>query len=162
IFNQCCVRFDLKKAESEDAARTRALLGGDNVLNANPRIGSPSAEEIAMFKGATDDFKLSARIRAFFVGSLASSGTPMGARDAYSIPPFAATGTAAALKNMVVITNTASDRGLAHEFGHVLLDKGNRVHDEVEDPEYLMSPASPPTPGERITPEQCGTIFANA
>jgi hypothetical protein len=61
---------------------------------------------------------------------------------------------------MVVITNTASVRALAHEFGHILLNEGNSAHQDM-DPEYLMSPAGNP-PGERITPNQCGTIFANA
>jgi oligoendopeptidase F len=61
---------------------------------------------------------------------------------------------------MVVITNTASVRGLAHEFGHILLNEGSKAHQDM-DPEYLMSPAAP-IPGERITPTQCGTIFANA
>jgi len=158
IFNQCCVRFEIGKAESEDAARTRALLGGDTVLTINDKVGDRSAEELAMFKGVNDDFKLSSRIRAIYVGSIASG---IGA-DAYSIPPVAATGTAAALTNMVVISNTASDRGLAHEFGHVLLNRGADIHGEMDDPEYLMSPASPPTPGERITLSQCATIFDNA
>jgi peptidoglycan hydrolase-like protein with peptidoglycan-binding domain len=155
IFNQCCVRFEVKGGGFEDAARTRGLLGGDTVLETTDRVGDRTAEEIAMFNGATADFKLSGRIRAFFVAS--TTPTP----DPYSIPPFAAKGTGAALKNMVVIPNTASDRGLAHEFGHVLLNRGNAIHAEMEDPEYLMSYAFP-NPGERITPDQCVTIFANA
>ena len=155
IFNQCCVRFAVGGGGFEDGPRTRALLGGDNVLQIAPRVGDRTAEEIAMFNGATADFNLSGRIRAFFVGST----TPTA--DAYSIPPVAATGSAAPLKNMVVIPNTASDRGLAHEFGHILLNRGNDIHDEMADPEYLMSYAFP-NPGERITPSQCPIIFANA
>ena len=62
-----------------------------------------------------------------------------------------------------MVTDTASERGLAHELGHVLLDRGNSIHDEMADPEYLMSPATTgPTSGQRITPSQCATIFANA
>jgi hypothetical protein len=161
IFNQCCVRFDLKGGGFEDAERTRALLGGDEVLHINPRKGDRTAEEAAMYDGATADFKLSGRIRAFYVGSLTPATTPSGHTDAYSIPPAFAIGSAAALTNMVVITNTASDRGLAHEFGHILLNQGDAAHRDM-DPEHLMSPATPPTPGERITPHQCATIFSNA
>jgi peptidoglycan hydrolase-like protein with peptidoglycan-binding domain len=160
IFNQCCVRFALSGGGTESPKRTQALLGGDNVLQINPKVGDRTAEEVAMFKGATANFNLSGRIRAFYVSSITPSSTPSGHTDAYSIPPFAATGSGAALSNMVVITNTASVRGLAHEIGHILLNKGNSAHQDM-DPEYLMSPAGP-TPGERITPDQCGTIFANA
>ena len=160
IFNQCCVRFVVSGGGTESPKRTQALLGGDNVLEVNPRIGDRTAEEIAMFIGATAHFNLSGRIRVFYVGSITPSSTPFGDIDAYSIPPFVAIGASAALENMVVITNTASERSLAHELGHILLNEGNKAHTDM-DPEYLMSPAGP-TPGERITPTQCGTIFANA
>jgi peptidoglycan hydrolase-like protein with peptidoglycan-binding domain len=165
IFNQCCVRFALSGGGSESPDRTRALLGGDTVLHMNPRMGSPTTEEITMFNGATADFNLSGRIRAFYVNSLTPSSTPSGDTDAYSIPPSAATGFRATLRNMVVITDKGSVRALAHEFGHILLDQGNNAHYGVDGnflgPEYLMSPAGS-TPGERITPNQRRTIFDNA
>jgi len=129
-------------------------------LQINPKVGDRTAEEIAMFNGAAADFKLSGRIRAFYVGSITPSSTPFGHTDAYSVPPVTATGFGAALSNMVVITNTGSARALAHEFGHILLNKGSSVHQDM-DPEYLMSPAAQP-PGERLTPDQCKTIFDNA
>ncbi|HEY9755044.1 MAG TPA: DUF4157 domain-containing protein [Oculatellaceae cyanobacterium] len=165
IFNQCCVRFTLSGGGSESPDRTRALLGGDTVLHMNPRLGSPTTEEITMFNGATADFNLSGRIRAFYVNSLTPSSTPFGDTDAYSIPPSVATGFRAALRNMVVITDKGSVRALAHEIGHILLDQGNSAHYGVDGnflgSEYLMAPAGP-TPGERITPNQCRTIFDNA
>jgi peptidoglycan hydrolase-like protein with peptidoglycan-binding domain len=152
IFNQCCVRFALGTGASASSAQSDAWLGvGDNQLDDAPGCGSASAEEIALFSGATADFGLSSSIRVFFVASV-SSGNP-----AYSVPPFCATGAAAGVQNMAVVTNTASVRGLAHEFGHVLLDSG----DHPADPINLMSaPAAPP--GEQLTPAQCGTVFANA
>lgn len=158
IFNQCCVRFALTGGGSEDATRTRDLLEGDNVLQINSQLGDRTAEEVAMFTGATADFNLSGRIRAFYVGSITPSSTPEGHTDAYSLPPVVA-GSDAALSNMVVITNTASARGLAHEFGHILLNAGTSAHQD--DPDYLMSPAAEP-PGERLTPNECKTIFDNA
>jgi peptidoglycan hydrolase-like protein with peptidoglycan-binding domain len=158
IFNQCCVRFAPGVGASVDATRTRDLLGGDNILEINPALGDRSGEEVAMFTGATADFNLSSRIRAFYVGSLNPSSTPEGHTDAYSLPPAVA-GSDAALSNMVVITNTASARGLAHEFGHILLNEGSSAHQG--DPDYLMSPAGEP-PGERLTPDECKTIFDNA
>ena len=160
IFNQCCVRFASDRGASEGAEDTRALLGGDNVLNASSKCGNPpTAEEIAMFDGATADFNLSGRIRAFYVGSITPSTTPDGHTDAYSLIPSCTTGSHDAVGNMVVITDTASERALAHEFGHILLNEGSSVHNIDEG--YLMSPAGP-TSGERLTPDQSKTIFDNA
>ena len=161
IFNQCCVRFALAGGGSEGAESTRALLGGDNVLDVNSKCGNPpTAEETAMFDGATADFNLSGRIRAFYVGSITPSSTLFGHTDAYSVVPSCTTGSGAAVGKMVVITNTGSGRALAHEFGHILLNEGSSVHQNM-DPDYLMSPAGSP-PGERLTPDQCKTIFDNA
>ena len=89
IFNQCCVRFALARwSDQKSAERTRALLGGDNVLEINSHgAATATAEEIAMFTGATADFNLSSRIRAFYVGSITPSSTPEGHTDAYSVPP---------------------------------------------------------------------------
>jgi peptidoglycan hydrolase-like protein with peptidoglycan-binding domain len=151
IFNQCCVHFNFVGGGSEGAARTQALLGGDDVLNKTTACGSPTAEETSLFSGASADFGLSSRIRAFYVHSTTPS------EPAYSFPPFCATGTASALNGMSVVSNSASVRGLAHEFGHHLLNNG--VH--PGDPLNLMSaPGSPP--GEQLTPTDCATIFANA
>ncbi|MGH7516505.1 MAG: eCIS core domain-containing protein [Gemmatimonadales bacterium] len=151
IFNQCCVRFTLGGGGSEGAARTTALLGGDTDLAQSPTCGTATAEETALFSGATADFGLSSRVRAFLVASV-NSGAP-----SYSVPPFCATGAAAGLRDMAVVANSASVRGLAHELGHVLLNSG--VH--PADPLNLMSPVATP-PGEQLTAPQCATIFANA
>jgi hypothetical protein len=119
----------------------------------------PTAEEIVMFDGATADFNLAGQIRAFYVESIAPSSTPNGDTDAYSVIPSCTTGSHDAVGKMVVITNTGSGRALAHELGHILLNEGSSAHNI--DQEYLLSPAGSP-PGERLTPDQCKTIFDNA
>lgn len=71
----------------------------------------------------------------------------------YSIPPFCATGTAAAFRNTAVIVNTGDSSTLAHELGHVLLNSG------AHPAGTLMAPRPRP-PG--FTDPQCATIHANA
>jgi hypothetical protein len=151
IFNQCCVHFNFVGGGSEDAARTRALLGGDTVLDTARPCGSAPPEEVSLFDGATADFGLSSRIRAFYVASI-NPAVP-----AYSRPPFCSTGAGSVLQNMAVVTNTASVRGLAHEFGHILLNNGNHPNDPLN---LMSAPGNPP--GEQLTATDCTTIFANA
>ena len=151
IFSQCCVHFELVGGGSESNARTTALLGGDTVLDHSTSCGTASAEELGLFSGATADFNLSSPIRAFYVNSTRPSV------PADSVPPFCATGAAAPLKGMAVVTNTASIRGLAHEFGHILLDNGNHPADPLN---LMSAPGSPP--GEQLTTADCATIFTNA
>jgi hypothetical protein len=151
IFNQCCVHLSLGGGGSEGPDRTVAMLGGDTDLSQSPTCGSVTAEETALMSGATADLGLSSRIRAFFVATI-NSGQP-----SYSVPPFCATGPAAAVQNMAVVANSASVRGLAHEIGHILLNSGNHP----ADPANLMSPVATP-PGEQLTSAQRATIFASA
>ena len=151
IFNQCYVHFNFVGGGSEDATRTQGLLGGDNVLDRVTSCGAASAEETGLFSGASADFSLSSRIRAFYVES-ANPGTP-----AYSVPPFCATGGASSLRDMVIVTNTASVRGLAHEFGHLLLNNDLHPNDSLN---LMSAPGNPP--GEQLTPTDCTTIFGNA
>lgn len=151
IFNQCCVHFNFSGGGSEDATRTQALLGGDNILTKSTACGTATGEETSLFSGASADLGLSSRFRAFYVGST----TP--AVPAYSFPPFCATGGAAGVRNMAVVTNGASIRGLAHEFGHLLLNNGAHPANPVN---LMSAPGSPP--GEQLNATDCATIFGNA
>jgi peptidoglycan hydrolase-like protein with peptidoglycan-binding domain len=151
ILSQCCVRFNLVGGGSEGPAATTAMLGGDTDLLQSPSCGSVTAEETAMFDGASADFALSSRIRGFFVATI-NSGAP-----SYSVPPFCAGGPAAAVANMAVVANSGTVRALAHEFSHILLNSGTHP----ADPLNLMAPVAAP-PGEQLTAAQCATIFTNA
>jgi peptidoglycan hydrolase-like protein with peptidoglycan-binding domain len=154
VFNQCCVRFALAGGGSESPARTTTMLGGDTDLNNTPfTCASATAEETALFTGATSDFGLSSKIRVFYVASLANGDR------AYSIFPSCATA-GKGLSGMAAVTNSGLSRSLAHELGHILLDTG--AHPPAgTDTNNLMEPTNTAT-GEQLRAPQCATIFAAA
>src|SRR6266404_2480765 len=144
VFNQCCVRFNFVAGGSEDPARTRTVLGGHTDLADQVTCGTPTADEISLFRGASADFGLTSPIRIFYVATL---GT--GSR-AESIPAFCATGLAAGLNGMAAVGNSGLSRSLAHELGHIVLNSG--VH--PADTNNLMNPSNTAT-GEQLTAAQC-------
>lgn len=150
IFNQCCVHFSFGSGGSENATRTQQLLGGDTQLDGSGVCATLSTDESTLISGATADFGLSSRIKAYFVATT-NNGLP------YSRPAFCATGAASAALDTAFITNNGSIRALAHEIGHILLNSG--VH--PPNLNNLMGAAGTP-PGEQLTTPQCTTIFANA
>jgi peptidoglycan hydrolase-like protein with peptidoglycan-binding domain len=147
VFNQCCVRFAAGGGGSESSARTAALLGGNTDLDNTGACGTATAEESALFSGATADFGLSNPIRVFYVATLASGDR------AYSQPAFCATGFASGLAGMAAVSNSGQPRSLAHELGHILLNSGAHPADTHN----LMNPTNTAT-GEQLTPAQCSTI----
>ena len=149
MLDQCCVHLTLGTGASESPARTRALLGGGTVLTKTTACGRPTAQELALFSGVSADLGLSSRIRAIYVQST-SPAVP-----AYDFPPFCATGAAAQLLGMAVVTNGASVRGLAHEIAHILLNSGKHPANPLN---LMSAPAAPP--GEQLDAAQCATIFA--
>jgi outer membrane protein OmpA-like peptidoglycan-associated protein len=151
VFRPCCVQFAPGIGITASQKLSDAWLGGDTDIQKGNACGTASAEEIDTFSGATREFNLSSRIRAFYVSSASS-------RDrGYSYPPFCATGPAAAVRNMAVVTNDAASRSLAHELGHILLNS----RDHPADTKNLMHPTNTAT-GEQLEPAQCATIAANA
>jgi hypothetical protein len=149
ILGQCNVRVEHGADATASSAEATGWLGGDTDLHTAPGCGSTSAEERRLFPGAAVRFGLRARYRAFFPATLSGGGAMSG----YSIPPFCATGTAAAFRNTAVIVNTGDSSTLAHELGHVLLNSG------AHPAGTLMAPRPRP-PG--FTDPQCATIHANA
>lgn len=147
IFNQCCVRFELGGGGSAIPAQTRTWLGGDTDMAAATTC-TPTAEEVNAFTGAGTEFGLSSRIRGIYVDTI--SGAPL---DAYSFHG----GCGSSTNEMVVVSNAAGSRELAHEFGHILLNQGNTAH--VANVNNLMAD---PNPGTQVGTTQCATIFSNA
>jgi peptidoglycan hydrolase-like protein with peptidoglycan-binding domain len=147
VFNQCCVRFAFGGGGSEDAARTRALLGGDTDLHKTLSCPHPTADETGLHTGASADFGLSSPIRVFYVASTTPSDR------GYSFPPFCATGASAGLNGMAAVTNTAASRTLAHELGHILMNSPTHPPDTNN----LMHETNTAT-GEQLTAAQCATI----
>jgi hypothetical protein len=155
VFKTCCVQFALRKGLSVAPSLSNTWLGGDTTLN---RGTSPGVvrEEAPTYDGATSAFGLSSRIRAFYVEAIDPPAR------ATSRPPVWATGPAAPYADMVIVTNGAASRSLAHEFGHLLLNVSGAVHTaHPGGTDNLMEPTDSAT-GETLEPTQCTTIFANA
>ncbi len=147
IFTQCNVKLVHGVDATATPLQTTTWLGGNTDLRANPTCGSPSHEERAMFQGASVQFGLTGRIRAFFVASF--SNNP--GADAYSNPPFCATGAGAALRGMAVVENIAGKGVLAHECVHVIQDSPHHL------PDPNLMGASPLS--VRLNDAQCAAIY---
>jgi len=148
VYAQCNVRFTHGIDATATPAQTTGWLGADRALAVAPACGSSTAEQRAMFNGATTAFGLTARIRAFFVSSITGY-----AASAVSIPQYCATGTLAPFRNYMAIENGADTSTMAHEVGHILLNSGGHPVGSIMQ--------ARPRPNE-ITDPQCTTIYTNA
>src|SRR5437868_5787780 len=109
-----------------------------------------------MYDGATAEFKLSSRMRAFYVQTF-SGHVALG----YSIPPYCATGTAASYANHLVIQDSGLKDTLAHELGHILLNSGeHKGIDNPSDKNNLMF--APGRTASDLDASQCKIIYNNA
>lgn len=152
VFNQCCVKFDMKKGLSaSDTDSDKWLVANTDLDNSSP-CGALSTEETNLAKTATTELGLTSRFRVFYVESITSGDR------AYSVPPYCATGPAAPALNMVAVTNSAMPRSLAHEFGHILLNSPGHAPGVLTN---LMQPTSTAT-AEDLDATDCATVFANA
>jgi len=155
IYKPCCVQFSKGVDQPAPNDKSDLWLGGDTDLKWDTQCGL-EAEEKAMWDGATTEFKLSSRMRAFYVDTL----NPTSAR-AYSRPPFCATGKASPYVNHIVVSNSGSNDTLAHELGHVLLNSGDHHGiDNPADTKNLM--LSPGRTGSDLDASQCKIIYNNA
>jgi hypothetical protein len=158
IFAQCNVRFAHGVDQTATNAQTTGWLGGNTNLATTPACGAATAEERNMYLGATALFGLTARVRAFFPATF--SGLGAGARG-YSVNPACGTGGAAVIRNMAVVRNTGTERSLAHELGHILLDSGDPAHQPAATGN-VMVPTGTAQLAETLTNPDCTTIHANA
>jgi hypothetical protein len=156
VFAACCVQFAVGKNEPAKKSDSDAWLYGDTVLNREKGCGAPSSEELDMFTDASTTHGLSAKYRVFYVESVDPPAR------AYSAGPYCATGARATLLNMIVVTNQAKDRSLAHEFGHVLINTGSHTGiDKPGDTDNIMEPTDSAT-GEVVDATQCSRAYGNA
>lgn len=153
IFAQCNVRLSPGVQATATAPQTLAWLGGNTNLRSSNNPGAPSVEERNLGVTATAVLGLGGRIRAFFVATV--TGRLPGSRG-YSFPPFS--GPAASVRDMVVVRNSGTEKTLAHEIGHVLINTG---HPGVAG-QTLMDPTGVAPLGEAITNPDCATLYANA
>jgi hypothetical protein len=156
VYESCCVQFTVGKNETATKADSDTWLYGDTVLNREKSCGAPSSEELDLFNDGSATHKLSAPYRAFYIESMDPPAR------ATSNGPYCATGARAAILNMIVVTNQAENRSLAHELGHELINTGSHTGiDKPGDTDNLMEPTDSAT-GEVVDATQCGRAYSNA
>lgn len=150
IFSQCNVRVQHGVNATATAAQTTTWLTDTN-LNASRFCSTLSAEERNMIQGATTDFGLSARFRAFFPATFTGM-----TGSGYSCTPSSSPHRL--IRNTAVVQNDADTDSLAHELGHILINLG--THPRTG----LMSgrPARPAWRVDSITDAHCARLYRNA
>lgn len=156
IFRNASVSFTAATNNTVPNAVSNTWLGGDTDLATSPSCGTVTAEEQAMFNGATTLYSLGSRMRVFYIDTLSGQEAL-----AYSLPPYCATGAAAPYVNHAVIKNAALDDTLAHEFGHILINSGDHHGiDDTSDSCNIMY--APGRTGSVIDASQANIIYNNA
>lgn len=152
MFAQCNVRLNHSADKTASTAQTNAWIGADHVVDA-PSCSSISAEQRKLSQGAKTDFGLNGRIRVFYAQALASKAR------ASSCPPA---GADALVKGVTWIGNDATDRTLAHELGHQLIDSGAGVDDHTKDTTRLLATSNDTRLGETLNDRECNRAYKNA
>jgi hypothetical protein len=125
IFSQCNVRLMHGVDATATPAQTTGWLGGNTDLRVANVCGSLTGEQRALFVGASTQFGLTARLRAFFVASYSGYSGNV----AFSLPAYCATGPAAVARGMLIIQNVSGRGDLAHEAVHVVRNSGAHLPD---------------------------------
>lgn len=146
IYAPCCVQFVAGEGKSVRPGLSDPLMGNDTTFERATRaVDSP--EETALIPEMHRTFNLNGRLHAFYFEQINPRARGTAHRQ---------TGSSALTVNHIYMTNTAADRTLAHEIGHILLD-GNFHHLPADN---LMHPSNTAT-GSNLTEEQCETIRNN-
>jgi len=153
VYRQCCVQLAAGYNQRVPDDFSDSVLGaGKTDLTVSPLCGSVDPMEKKLYDDAATKFKLSSRIRAFYVSTY-SGYTSL----AYSITQKCATGTAAPYANHTVIQDKALKDTLAHEVGHILMN--SEEHHGIDNPgdsENVM--LSPGRVGCAVDESQCKKI----
>lgn len=154
VFRQCCVQFRLGKSETATRAQTLLWLNGDTTLSRIHSCSNVHAEENSLRTNATTTFSLSSRYKAFYVSALSP------ALRGVNFSPDCSSGARAPFNRHLYIANTAANRTLAHELGHIPI-RGLRDHTTHGDgTRNLMEPTNTAT-GEHLTASQCREVGTN-
>jgi hypothetical protein len=156
IFRNASVNFTAATNNTVPDAVSNTWLGGDTDLATAPSCAAVTAEERAMFDGATTLYSLGSRMRVFYVDTLSGQSAL-----AYSLPPYCASGASAAYVNHAVIINNALSDTMAHEFGHILINSPDHHGiDDTSDSCNIMY--APGRTGSVIDASQAAIIYNNA
>ena len=151
ILSQCNVRVQQGANQTASHDQTMRWLGGNTDLHSANNCHGASVEERRMVQGATTDFGLNARFRAFFVGTFTGVNG-----SGYSCTPDDAP--VPTLRNTAVIQNDADTDSLSHELGHILINLGPHTATG------LMSgrPALPARRVDEISDPHCTRMYNHA
>jgi len=155
-YKKCCVQFTKGQEPPVPNDLSNKWLGGDTDVRVADTCGAVGAEEKAMYDGAASEFKLSSRMRAFYVESFSGVSDA----TAFSLPPYCATGAAAPYVNHLIIQNIGRGNTLAHELGHILLN--SPAHQGIDNPADRNNVMFGPGSGFDIDDSQCKKIYNNA
>ena len=152
VFRQCCVQFNTGQSRIATRAQTLSWLNGDTNLSRIHSCSNVHAEEESLRSNATSTFTLNSRYKAFYVGSMSP------ALNGVNFSPDCSSGARAPFNRHLYISNSANQRTLAHELGHIpivgLAD--HTTHGGTAN--NLMIPNGP---GSELTARQCGEVYAN-
>lgn len=151
ILSQCNVRVAHGVNATATHAQTIGWLGGNIDLHSANNCASPSAEEHALFQGASATFGFGARFRAFFPATFSGvNGSGYSCIPSHAPTPL--------FRNTAVVQNDGDTDSLAHELGHILINLG--PHTAVG----LMSPrpALPAWRLDQISDAHCTRLHSNA
>ncbi|TDW22079.1 eCIS core domain-containing protein [Kribbella kalugense] len=149
IFAQCNVRIEHVHDETATAPETTGWIGANRDLAADPVCAVPSAEVSTLVPAATARFGLTSRIRAFFPRTFS-----LAAGRGFSWP--ASCGPVPSKRNTIVVQNAGTERTLAHEIGHILLNPGPH---QAAATQNVMVPTAVSPLAERFTDADCASIY---
>jgi hypothetical protein len=150
IYAQCNVRILHAVNATATRADTLVWLGGNTDLLAHDLCAVASPEVNALVGGATAQFGLGSRIRAFFPATFSGA-----AARGFSWP--ASCGPVPSKRNTAIVQNAATERTLAHEIGHILLDPGPH---QAAATQNVMVPTAVAPLAEQFTDADAATIYA--
>jgi hypothetical protein len=150
IYAQCNVRIAHGVDATATNAETGAWIGANRDLAADPICAVSSPEVARLVTRATARFGLAARIRVFYPRTFS-----LAAGRGFSWP--SSCGPVASKRNTAIIQNTGTERTLAHELGHILLNPGPH---QLPATRNVMVPTSQSPLAETFTNADCATIHA--
>lgn len=150
VFAPAWVRLTVASLVRVPEAVAAGWYDGDATLSIG-QCADASEEDLRLVVGATETYGLASAIRVFYVAAT------MEPRRATCCPAYCEIGSAAPLINVVVITNGAAPRSLAHEIGHVLLNSSAHELDATN----LMHPTNTAI-DLQLTAAQRAAIYAAA
>lgn len=148
IFAQCNVRIQHGVDATATEPETRAWLGGNLDLAADAACAA-SPEVSTLVPGATARFGLGARIRVFYPATFGPA-----AGRGFSWP--ASCGPVPSKRNTVIVQNAGTERTLAHEIGHILLNPGPH---QAAATQNVMAPTAVAPLAVRFTDADCTAIY---